>query len=431
MKKFFLSALTAVAIMFSACSNSDDVVSPEGNDGSVKLAMKFEEANASGIRALPPKSTAIPKTSWGNINKVRLFLYNPTTGVIGYSHVVDPSTIAVGDPYEFGFYDVPSGTGYELLLMANVNSSEDPIATSVNGWGSFAEFGNHTVRTKTFNTDVVMDLQKLDATKLGNLAAQGHVVPAARVLYNPISEIFTASKSGVDIITGVTRDITSTPLPLKREVSMMRVRIDKTVDFLNEPGAEVNFNHTSNLIAVQTIADKFGVKVGSFAGGILGAADREKIVIGANGNNTFRTTDPTTATHTNNTVSGANPTVIVPGSFTLWQEIIVLPNTTKAEGKAAADNAEQSRKYTVIVSAWAPAGYEFDNGTTLAAAGPVYWSGIIDEVFLENNIREVNLTIKSRGDKEWPEIKEEGGLEITVGAPLQWEDAIESSNKEI
>lgn len=424
MKKFFLSALAAVAIMFSAC-NSDETVNPEENTGSVKLAINFEEANSAGVRATPAMSKAIPVTSWSNIDRVRMFLYNPTDGTIKYSYEVDPATRA---DKTFPFGNIPVGNGYELLLVANArNAGSNHLFTSLDGT-LFAEWGDYTVRDKKFNTQVLMDLKELDAAEY----PVAHTIPAGVKLYHPIPEIFTAYQSNVNIQLGVT-----TPLGtagLKREVAMMRVRIDKSIDFLNasyDGGAKVSFNHASNAIAVQVIPVGLGVKVGSFAGGISAPSNDNRIMIGALGATTFREGDPSSATHKN--PGNAAPT-IVDANFTLWQEVIVLPNATKQEvagGLTASSNANENRRYQIIISAWAPKGYVTDKGVTLQAAAPIYWSGVIDGAFVENNIREVNITIKSSGDTEWPEVKKVGGLEITIGAPLDWNSEIQRTDIEI
>ena len=412
MKKFFFSAVVAIAIMFSSCSN-DEVTNPEGSVGSIRFAVNFEEAISTATRAAA-SSTAIPITSWNNVDKIRMFLYNATDGTIAYSYEIDPAAKA---DKVFNFLDIPSGT-YNLALVANIKSSTNNVATSVDNWATLAELGDYTVRTKKINTDVVMDLKKLPAFPTG------HSFPAARIPYAPTSEIFVAYQSGITITTGGTNDLTATPLLLKREVSLMRVRINKKADFLNEPGKLVDFANATNLIAVQTIPVGFGLKLGSFAGGINATpSDANRVIVGASGVSTFRTANPLSTTHTN--------PVVLDNDFTLWQEVLVLPNATKAEGKLPSADASQPRKYTIIISAQAPAGYKLDNGTTLTTSKPIYWSGIVNEVFLENNIREVNLTIKSRGTDVAPEIKEVGGLDIKVSAPENWNSSILRTDKEV
>lgn len=413
MKKLFFSAVAAVAIMFSACSSDDVANQDQQGTSGIRLAVDFEEVAGPATRAAA-SSTAIPITTWSNVEKIRMFLYNPTDGTIAYSYEIDPATKS---DKVFNFLDIPSGT-YDLALVANIrNSAKTNVATSVDNWGTIAELGDYTVRSKKLNTAVVMDLKKMTAFPTG------HTVPAARLPYYSAPEVFMAYQAGVVIATGQTKDLTATPLLLKREVSMMRFRINKKADFLNEAGKVVDFAQATNLVAVQNIPVAFGVKVGSFAGGINAASDANRIIIGASGVSTFKTANPTATTHTN--------PVVIDADFTLWQDVLVLPNATKAEGKAASADATQARKFSIIVSAYAPAGYVLDNGTALATARPIYWSGIVNEVFLENNIREVNLTIKSRGTDVWPEIKEVGGLDIKVGAPENWNATIQRTDKEI
>lgn len=411
MKKFFY-AVIAVAMVFTSCSSDDTNPVESSETGAVKFAVDFEGVKDVNSRATAT-STAIPKTSWSNISKIRMFLYN-SEGTIAYSYEIDPASKA---DKVFNFLDIPIGT-YNLALVANIKSSTDNISTSVDNWSTLAEFTNYSVRSKKINTNVVMDLKKLSGFPTG------HSVPAVRSPYAPASEIFVAYKEGVVISTGNTQDLTAEPLALKREVSLMRVRINKKADFLNQAGKVVDFANATNFIAIQTNPVGFGLKLGSFAGGIKEVvSDQNRIIVGASGSSTFQTANPSADNY-------SNP-IVLDSDFTLWRDILVLPNATKAEGKSATDNATQSRKYSVIISAQAPAGYELDNGTVLTASTPIYWSGVINEVFLENNIREVNLTIKSRGSNVWPEIVEVGGLDIKVGSPENWNSNIQRTEKEI
>ena len=111
-----------------------------------------------------------------------------------------------------------------------------------------------------------------------------------------------------------------------------------------------------------------------------------------------------------------------------WKDIRVLPNATKAEGKATDADADAARRYFVILSGWAPAGYEYADGTKATVAQPVYWAGTVKGVFSPNVIREVNMTIQSKGYQEIPNPGKEGSLIIEVSAPEAWNSNIVTEN---
>lgn len=176
---------------------------------------------------LTPKATslssAIPVTSWSNINKVQMFLYNNTSGKVAFSAIIDPSTVT-GTSKTFQWANVPEGT-YQLALVANINSATtggDNVATSLDGGISPTVFDAYNVKDKNLNTQVFIDLKKRAAFP------SGHTFPAGATAYEPSSEIFTAYTSGTVTITeGLVTDLTTTPLQLKREISLFRVRIDR------------------------------------------------------------------------------------------------------------------------------------------------------------------------------------------------------------
>jgi hypothetical protein len=408
MKKFFLSLMT-LSLLFTSCSNDDNVTS-EGDDvGAIKGVLKFEGVD-NGVKAA--LSTAIPITSWANVKQAQLFLYDATTGNVAYSYTFNPNAART----EFTWTNIPTGT-YDVAVVANMKSSTDNIRTSLDGGTNASEWTDFNVRNRKINTQIFSDLKPAASFPAAYNAKKG---PGDKPFVAP-SEIFTAyGTSPVTIVQGQTVDLTPNPLALKREVALMRVRVDKTYSKLSA----VKFDDPSTSILIHNQPVGFGLKLGTFAGGIKAASDKDRIIVGAQGANTFNTADPTTTTH--------NPTKIIDSKFTLWKEIIVFPNAAKADGKAPNALADNARKYFIMISALAPAGYTLDDGTVLAAATPVFWWGVINEVFAPNNIREVNLTIKSSGAVTPPtDPTEEGGLTIKVNAPENWASVIQDSNIEI
>lgn len=415
MKKVFISLVSA-ALLFTACGSDEEVSKTTGKTGDLHVSIDFD--------GLTPKaaslSAAIPVTGWSNINKVQMFLYNASDGKVAFSAVINPSSVT-GTNKTFQWANVPVGT-YQLALVANIKSDEDNIATFLDGGISPVMFDAYNVKDKNLNTQVFIDLKK----KAAFPSPTNHTFPTGAVAYAPSSELFTAyAPASVTIAEGVPTDLTATPLQLKREISLFRVRIDKTNKPASAPALNtVSFSHTSNFIAIYNMPKGIGLKVGSFAGGIYDTpSEASRIMIGAEGVGTFIASDPT---------SGYSPATILDTDFTLWNDIRVLPNASKAEGKASSDDAAPARKYFIVISGWAPAGYEYADGTTASVAQPVYWSGTVNGVFSPNVIREVNLTISSKGYTDIPgEPDKTGGLDIVVGAPELWNSVIEREDKEI
>lgn len=411
MKKVFISLMT-ITLLFSACGNDEKLDEVKSDTGSLSLKVDFEEAG-SGEKAGTAESTAIPITSWANIKQVQMFLYEKTTGKVAFSYEIVPTSSNA----TFSWTNIPIGN-YDLALVANVKSGTDNVTTYVNGTTA-EEFSNFNVKGRTLNTDIYMDLKTV-------VLPTGHTWEAGDKGYAEAAEVFTAYKEDVQIQEGVPVNVGT--LKLLREVSLMRVRINKNISFLNETGKEVSFADASNFIVIHRLPEKFGIKTPHTTpvnyGGVSSTSNENKILVGSTGALTFKAANPTSG-YTNPTIIDAN--------FKLWRDIIVLPNVSKTA--AAADptaNAADSRKYFVVISALAPTGYKLDDGEILTAPTKLYWSGLIKEVFTPNVIREVNLTIKSRGDKENPVgPTKEGSLEITVGAPENWNSTIQRSDNEI
>ncbi len=403
MKKVLFSLAFAV-MLFSSCGSDENVPAAS------KTGELFTEVTFDGLTSKAATSTAIPVTTWSNVNKIQLFLYNATSGVVAFSDIIDP---AASTTKIFKWTNVPQGT-YELAIVANINSATDNVATSLDGGTSWTKFDAYNVLGKALNSQLFIDLKK-------STLPSGHTF--TETPYAPASEIFTAYTSGVVIQEGQVTDLSgaANALKLKREISLMRLRIDKT----NKPDAPalstVDFANASNFLAVQNMPVGLGLKLGAFAGGIYTtASDANRITIASTGTTTYNTADPTSATY--------SPTSIIDSKFTLWKDIRVLPNATKAEGKATDADADAARRYFVILSGWAPAGYEYADGIKATVAQPVYWAGTVKGVFSPNVIREVNMTIQSKGYPEIPNPGKEGSLIIEVSAPEAWNSNIVTEN---
>ncbi|MBK5719714.1 FimB/Mfa2 family fimbrial subunit [Dysgonomonas sp. Marseille-P4677] len=407
MKKVLFS-LASAALLFSSCG-SDENVQTVTKTGELNAQIKFDGISPKAAAL----STAIPITSWSNVKKIQLFLYNSTTGNVVYSDIIDPSTSSTK---VFTWTNVPEGT-YDVALVANINNNPDNVYTSLDGGLSPVAFTPFNVKNKKLNTDIYIDLKE-------SAFPSGHNFGPGKVPYAPASEIFTAYASGIVVTEGQTTSLTGVDaLQLKREISLMRLRVDRSNKPESAPNlSDVDFAHTDNFVSVSKLPVGFDLKLGSFEGGINDTpSDANRVMIGSKGITTFNDADPAT---------GYNPNVILGGNYTLWQDIRVLPNATRADGIATSADADPSRRYVLVIAGWVPAGYEYADGTLATVAQPVYWSGTIKGVFSPNVIREVNMNIKSRGYSEIPEPQPEGELIIEVGDPEDWNTQIEREDIE-
>lgn len=418
MKKIFFGLISAILLLVSCNNDENTNGSNDNRTGELMLGkITFAGVNGNTRSSRAAESTAIPVTNWGNVNQVQLFLYEVSgsnAGKIAFSYIIEPSE----NGQEFTWANIPTGN-YRLALVANIKSSSDPVSTSVSG--SLAEFGPYNVKDLLVNTNasggIYVDL------KTSSLPAS-HLFEVGKVGYHVPSEIFTAY-SDITITEGVKTTVTG--MQLKREVSLMRVRVDRSESFLNDVVFD-DSDLSGIFVHRLPVGFKFpvGATAGDFTGGGSSSSDIDRIMIAKTGANTFRKANPDETTH-------KNPTILT-GNFTLWQEFCVLPNQVHGLGLGANDpDVDSSRKYFIVLSAKVPMGYEYADGTIAEEEdNAVYWSSTINKAFVENIIREVNITVSSKGYPENPkEPKPEGGLEITVSAPAEWNDNIQVENLEV
>ena len=401
MKQIYFSLLI-VGFLFSACSGNDasDDATPNAEGTLIgKISFDSKQTKASS-------SNAVPSVSWVNVKQVQLFLYD-STGKVAFSYTVKPTDAN----QTFTWTNVPVGK-YRLALLANAKSVTDNVATSIDG--SATELNDYNVRGKIVNSGIKIDLKQAELPD-----RLIHVWGGVRVGYAEPSEIFTAYHSEeIEIKEGAVTDLSSSSLVLKREVSLMRTRFN-----INEipEKSKVHFDHSSGFITIQRLPVGFGFLTSSFGGGILDdSSDVNRVMVGATGTGTYISSDPT---------SGYYPSEIVDNNFTLWHDILVLPNAAISEGKGRSDDAASDRKYYIIIGAWVDSGYVYADGSIAEEPSPVYWYATINGVFTKNIIREVNMTLESAG---YPEIpggpSEDGDLTIVIGAPEDWDSTIESTD---
>lgn len=416
MKKVFNSFYVLMLLFLSSCASNENVdTTTKGTSGTLVTKINFSQAQ--GTRATSnAESTAIPITSWSNVKDLQLFLYKED-GTVAFSAIFTPSDgTTSGTEKTFTWTNVPKGT-YKLALVANIHSGD--IRTTLDGsnWDSALTSYNVIGKSLTTTPGIYADL------KTTAFPAQYNNVDGKDAAYLPPSEIFTAySSSSVKIEEGKTNNdlnSSSSALSLKREISLMRVRVDRT----NKTEAanledKVHFDTEHSFIVVHRLPK--GLRLDGT--GAFEDSDKDRILIGAKGAGTFEKTDPT---------SGYNAGgVILSQGYTLWRDIFVLP--TKIASTDLTDLA--NRKYFIIIAGWADQGYVYADNQKVEEQGgkAVYWWGTINGVFSPNVIREVNLSLKSAGYSTHPvDPDETGGLTITVGAPLNWSSNIVSETIEL
>lgn len=410
MKKVLFS-LAAVALLLSSCGSDENIDNTAPETGTLITKVTFD-----GITTKAASSTAIPSTSWDNIKQVQMFLYK-ADGTVAYSDIIDPATDA---DKKFTWTNIPEGT-YSLALVANIdsNTGKDNIATSLDHGTTWVPFDAYNVRDRKINTDVFIDLKK------STIPPAHPSIGSPYMPYTPVSEVFTAYAATITIVKGTTVELSgASALKLKREISLMRLRVDRENKTSAPALKTVDFGHAESLITVENLPVGLGLKLDAFEGGIYSTAfDPSRIMIAAHGTGAYKTADPTT---------GYDPKVILGGTFTLWNDIQVLPNATRAENIAPDKDAAATKRYVITLAAWAPAGYVYDDDSVAPTGGAlVYWSGTIKGVFSPNFIREVNMTIKSKGKPTKPIVVGEGELIIEVSTPEPWDSNIQSEDIDV
>ncbi len=290
----------------------------------------------------------------------------------------------------------------------------------------------YNVVGKKVNSEIYIDLKERAAgfpTEHTFLTTNASYKP-----YEASSEVFTAYQTGVEVKEGEKNTLGT--LALKREISMARILVDKEVKPTAPKLNEVSFNHSSCLISIENMPVGLGLQFDTFNGGIYDAVsfNPNRIIIGAYGTDAYNTADPVSGYK--NPAGGAVTILGTEGTdiYTMWKDIQVLPNATKkeiADGTfTSGGDIKAENRYKVRLTGWVQAGYEFEDGVA-AVAQPVYWKGTIKGVFSRNTIREVKISIKTKGEGKITPFEGEGELEITVGTPEDWNSVIETEPMDV
>jgi len=317
---------------------------------------------------------------------VQLFLYDET-GTVKFSAIEKPTSNSM----TFAYTNIPVGS-YTLVAVANAQSDTDNITTqTANGIQSWTV--DNVYDNAISDLLIKHKAGSWSSVITGNADANSQV--AGLTPYTEPSEIFMGSVSNIQITTNATATAT---IDLKREVAMMRVRIDQTT--YADVTKNVDFTNAKAAVMIYNLPEQISIQAGNTGG--VNANSIANNVISATG--AFSTT-----------ASG-----YLDRNYTSWKEVVVFPNN----GGRINDNntsTEATKKYFMVICGIANAGHIYAGGSPAIAGTPVFWSGPINMAFAPNTIREVSMILKTGGKPTPPsEIIEYGDLDIIVSSPIIW-----------
>lgn len=382
-----------VALVMTACSSDqNEAIDASAKTGTFEISIAFDASNQGETRA----STAIPTTGWTNIKQLQFFLYNPTTGSVAWSDIVYPNTTAGTTSKTYAYTTIPAGN-YTLVAVANAQSATDDVATYVGG----------AVQPWSVGNVYLKDVSTMLIKHKGMTGWPATINPVSSSLTSLVphtqpSEVFMGS-AAVSISSATPG---SASISLKREVSMMRVRVDKS----NPIASDVDFTVASAAVMLYNLPDQMGIS--ATTGGITSASTPANVLYAGGAFSTATTGYLDDG-----------------GNYSCWKETIVFPNNGgRANNANTTANAVTANKYFVVLCGVAQAGHVFANSAVATGGELVFWYGQINEVFTPNIIREVNLVLLTGGlPTPPPGVVEYGGLTIEVNEPLPWGSIVVST----
>lgn len=470
-RNFYVWPAAALLISgLASCSNDEVPVADETEYGKLAFTINFTQSGntraegdggdsstelpgttTNGSQTTTAVSDAVPLTSWSNVKSLQIFLYD-AQGVIHFSDLIDTDRIQnslTTNPNESGsvtytYANVPSGT-YRLMAVANANSAIQPIKTQLAGnyqaWTAYNVLNRFIYNCKISPAD-----HQFPIFYQNQVAASGQTrseVPLAEP-----TEIFLGQGfvNGTDpAVTVVAGQTTAAAIKLKREVSLMRLRMNiageegktNNADVNMNPDGKVNFlKDASVMIAtvpdyVIPMAQDRMVNGEKIYAGTSGTSSSSSVIVtdAVEGPRQFYTSNPTSGYKAGGKIIGIEGDEYKANA---WRDIIVLPNNNRQQlsGTSANEPLKQNR-YLLIISAKGLPGHVCKEGT-LTEEKTVYWVGYINQGFVANTIREVNVIFRDGGTMELPERPDNvGNLTVTVGQPQDWDSAITASKIEL
>lgn len=469
-KNFYAWSMAAlIAASMTSCSSKEEPVQDETEYGKLAFTVNFVKSNtradgdggsgstdlpgnnATGSTEVDAVSNAIPTTDWTNIQYLQIFLYD-TNGIIHFSDVIDAASIQSNlnaNPTSNGsvtytYSNIPVGA-YRLMAVANANSATQNISTAIAGtptdWTAY-----NVVNRYIYNCRITPKAGNFPIFYQNQVAASG-VVRQEVPLMCP-TEIFlgqgfqNGTNPQVDVISGTT---TAATISLTREVSMMRLRVNLAGDETHTNNADIRFNTDGKVdftrnasIMIATVPDYITpmavdrqVNGETIYAGTSGTSSQSSILLPTAGENNsmFIYSNPTTGYKEGGKIIGIDGD---PYNANAWRDIMVFPNNNRQITSGAdANKPLRQNRYLLILSAMGLPGHITREGE-LTSEKTVYWVGYINEGFMKNEIREVNIKFTDGGTQELPERPDNiGNLTITVNAPLDWSSAVKASEIEL
>lgn len=392
-KNLILMCSLFVAMTFGACTENDAPVK-EGAKTDFAIELNFDGANTKATT-----STAIPVTSWNIIKEVQFLLYG-ADGIVKFSAVESPTTGAVdGTGKKYVYTSVPEGTYTLVAVASTVNKDMTNIvpfgATANAPWDRFNVLDKNISALYMTHKPIAAGFPAFVPTEYKN----------EMDAYSEPAEIFMGSVS-VTVAPNTTNNAT---VSLKREVSLMRVRLNVKAN------TDVSFTQEASIL-VRHLPSQMKVQAGNTGG--VSATSVVSDVLVVSGPSTFNIADPTTG------YSAGGKILDAVNGFSMWKDIVVFPNYNGRADAALTADADGARRYLIAISGHADAGHVLADGTSVGAGGAtVYWYGTVVEKFSPNVIRDVNVTLNTGGYTDLP-ITELGDLTITVSEPAPWDSNI-------
>lgn len=373
-KKLSLGLALLSGVVLVSCSNEMDLKSEQGH-GNLELAFSFESPNLT--RAV---STAKPTTNWADIKNVDVFFCDPVTNNIITVKQIDGAKFApgaIGTPQKIMFKDIKAQT-YNIYAFANA-SDAGMVPTPAKA-GAAPLWSTGAVEGKNID-DVYMMLKA---------AGQEQVGSTQQSLYNKAVNLFEATPvvggngtaNPINIQSGKDVQIN---LPLKRQVSLLRIRINKN-------GYQTSFTDPASFVKVMDNplqVSALGSRLSSFV---------NKAVI-----------KETAAFSIQNPTNGYNGGTIVDAENTEWIDITI----PAASRKGATDGFK--RPYIVLKGKKGDEYRYYGFYLPLVATNGSVWT-----YTKENTIYDLSVKLTSDGSTIEPEIPTPvGNVDLNVSV-VDW-----------
>lgn len=424
-------------------------------------------------------STAIPVTSWDNIKDIQLFVAD-ANGVVQFTRYISREDIvaALANPnannngtLKFIYSQVPEGT-YFVSAVANSHASGNPansfggIVTNINDVPKVFDDVN-PLSNNIYDITMTPKPTNFPVYYANQVAAS----PVTRTehAFAPPTELFMArgylegsNENGQVAITITPGVAAKVCLDLTREVSLMRLRINLTGDEtttniahkqqtaggFGNPNGTIDFTQNTCIMVanlpkeIHPMYRKYTVNGGDVHPGTspMSVPSSRFVYFPIGGTGIcFHTTDVSDPSWNAAQYGSYNEGGKIIGQTNdefkadAWRDMYVFRNDKVMNSTATGSlTLARANRYLLIISALGLPGHLCNDGTVLAEKTTIYWVGYIDQAFVNNQIREVNIKLKDGGSVNLPEPPDNtGSLEIILKEPKPWDSNIQASKLEM